>query len=243
MTKDEHWLLEEKYSGIESEGFEIDKNRLLEGEPLGYVIGYQPFLGLKIYLDSKPLIPRTETEWWTEKLIQSIDQKSEIKFLDLCAGSGAIGCAVLKRLPNAEVYFAEIDPSHKHTIEKNIHENNLDTSRAHIGIGDLFKPFNELVFDVIATNPPYIPQTRVLDMSVSVYEPALALFSGIDGLDLIRRIAKELKFHMPKNGVVWVECDGEHIETARKIFTTEGFKVQIHTDQYAIPRMLLVSYL
>ena len=57
MTKDEQWLLEEKYGGVRTPKYEVDKKRLAIGEPLGYVIGSQPFLGLNIFLDSRPLIP------------------------------------------------------------------------------------------------------------------------------------------------------------------------------------------
>ena len=129
-------------------------------EPEAYVIGWQPFIGLKIYLDSRPLIPRTETEWWTEQFLNKVkneqaysveevsqrdgaraskfsaenyaspkaDMPVRLKFLDLCAGSGAIGCAALAKLPSAQVYFGEIDPAHEATILKNIRENNLDAS-------------------------------------------------------------------------------------------------------------------
>src|SRR3989344_1143175 len=187
-------------------------------EPRAYGIGWQPFLGLKIFLDSKPLIPRPETEWWTEQLLADIlgrelagrkmggrlgratrsapilwsDSERQLKFLDLCAGSGAIGCAALARLQHAQIYFGEIDPVHEQTILKNIRENNFDESCAHIRIGDLFTPFSDIQFDIIAVNPPYVPTTRVLPPSVADYEPALALLAGKDGLDLIHRIAAEL---------------------------------------------------
>ncbi|MFA6503321.1 MAG: methyltransferase, partial [Candidatus Paceibacterota bacterium] len=188
MAKDEQWLLTEKYGGAATPAYEADRKRLAAGEPLAYVIGSQPFLGLTIYLDSKPLIPRPETEWWTEQLLANVEvspplggDTSTLKFLDLCAGSGAIGCAALKALPHAEVYFGEIDPAHEATILKNIRENNLDASRAHIHIGDLFEPFPNMQFDLIAANPPYIPVKRILDTSVTDYEPARALYAGDDG--------------------------------------------------------------
>ena len=75
MIKDEQWLLEEKYAGVETKEFEVDKARLAGGEPVAYLIGFQPFLGLKIYLDSRPLIPRPETEWWTEQLLEEIERR------------------------------------------------------------------------------------------------------------------------------------------------------------------------
>src|SRR3989344_4655652 len=198
MTRDEQWLLEEKYGGTETSKYEADKRRLKKGEPLAYIIGWQPFLSLKIYLDSKPLIPRPETEWWTEQLLEKISTDS--RFLDLCAGSGAIGCAALARLPGAQVYFGEIDPTHEQTILKNIRENNLDISRARICIGDLFEPFNDMQFDVIVTNPPYVPTTCALPPSVANYEPSLAFYAGKDGLNFIHRIAAELSQHLTKGG-------------------------------------------
>ncbi len=254
--------------------FEADKERLASGEPLAYVIGYQPFLGLKIYLDSKPLIPRPETEWWTEQLLdalqgaqaQSHEELSEtdesraskfvatkyaspkgavpvrpLTFLDLCAGSGAIGCAALKALPNAHVYFGEIDPAHESTILKNIRENNLDASRAHVCIGDLFSPFGDTQFNIIAANPPYIPSDRTLDASVADYEPSLALFSGSDGLDHIRRIAKVLPRYLAPGGIAWIECSSLHSEEAQSLFEHQSLHAEIRTDQYGAPRIIVVS--
>ena len=210
-------------------------------EPLAYIIGDQPFLGLKIYLDSRPLIPRAETEWWTEQLLLHVGhRKSHMKFLDLCAGSGAIGCAALAQLPNAQVYFGEIDPAHEATILKNIRENNLDESRAHRGIGDLFEPFGDMKFDVIAANPPYIPKDRELPASVADYEPVIALRSGPDGLDLIRRIASSVRCHLTDNGVLWLECDNSNIEAAETLFQEQGFNAEIRTDQYGTPRIIVV---
>jgi release factor glutamine methyltransferase len=242
MTKDEQWLLDEKYNGKEtSAGYETDKKRLVIGEPLGYVIGWQPFLNLKIYLDSRPLIPRPETEWWAEQLLEKISS-TDLKFLDLCSGSGAIGCAALAKLPNAEVYFGEIDPAHQATIQKNIRENKLDESRAHIYIGNLFEPFGDMKFDVISANPPYIPIDRVLPVGVADYEPSLALFAGADGLDLVHRIAAALPERLNKGGVAWIEIDSEHVEASRELFTLQGFKAEIRNDQYAKPRIIVVSF-
>ncbi|MBU6388296.1 peptide chain release factor N(5)-glutamine methyltransferase, partial [Patescibacteria group bacterium] len=219
-----------------------DKERLASGEPLGYVIGAQPFLGLKIFLDSKPLIPRPETEWWTEQLLQTWRPGRHVKFLDLCAGSGAIGCAALARLPHAKIYFGEIDPMHEATILKNVRENGLDESRADVRIGDLFEPFGDMQFDVIAANPPYVPAGRALPQSVADYEPMRALRAGDDGLDIIRRIAKELPTHLANDGVAWIECDRDHAEAARTLFAEQGFTALIRTDQYGNPRVVVVSF-
>ena len=276
MTQDERRLLEEKYLGDASApGFAADRERLASGEPLAYVIGWQPFLGLKIFLDSHPLIPRPETEWWTEHLLKEsakAEQTDQVVsgasasdgerheqifsrklcvprngmnglcFLDLCAGSGAIGCAALKALPYMEVFFGEIDQAHEATIHKNIHENNLDARRAHIRIGDLFEPFAEMTFDIIAANPPYIPSSRTLDSSVADYEPPRALYAGTDGLAIIRRIASELPRHLSKNGTAWIECDSSHAEAARELFESNDLVAEIRPDQYGAPRVIVVSW-
>lgn len=208
--------------------------------PDAYKIGDQPFLGLTIYLDSRPLIPRPETEWWTEKLLAGVSPNSS--FLDLCAGSGAIGCAALKSPSYMKVYFGELDPAHEPTIRKNIRENNLDASRADVRIGDLFEPFDGLTFDVVAANPPYVPEDRILPKSVADYEPANAFWAGKDGLACIRRIAKELPNRLRRGGTAWIECDRGHADQARKLFADEGFTAEIRTDQYSRPRILVISW-
>lgn len=263
-SKDEQWLLDEKYASVPTAEYEADKKRLASGEPLAYVIGWQPFLGLKIFLDSRPLIPRPETEHWVEHLLasrkatelfsvvglglaaRSATENNSValrplRFLDLCAGSGAIGCAVLAQIPDAHVSFGEIDPAHETTILKNIHENRLDENRADIRIGDLFEPFACEQFDLVLVNPPYIPADRKLDSSVAGHEPALALFSGTDGLDLIRRIAAELRAHLAPGGQAWVEVDSAHAAAACALFTAQGLLAEIRTDQYGRPRVVVVS--
>ena len=251
LTKEEQWVLKEKYVVTNVRGlrnpslvaFEADRDRLACGEPVAYVIGWQPFLGLKIYLDSRPLIPRPETEWWVEQLLSNVRlTKSYICALDLCAGSGAIGCAMLAAFPEAEVYFGEIDPAHETTIRKNIEMNSLDATRAHIGIGDLFTPFVGERFDIIACNPPYISSGRTLPVSVTDYEPEQALYAGEDGLDLIRRIAAALPHRLTPGGQAWVECDSAHTEEARTLFERAGLAAQIRTDQYGTPRVICARH-
>ncbi len=272
QDKDEQWLLDEKYGGVATDAFENDKKRLASGEPLAYIIGWQPFLGLKIHLDSHPLIPRPETEWWVEQMLTSDRRAPEkrvsqrdgarggdspagedaalfegaacpmLHVLDLCAGSGAIGCAALAALPEARVSFGEVDPAHETTILKNIRENSLDVSRSDVRIGDLFKPFGATRFDLIAINPPYIPAGRVLSASVADHEPALALRSGEDGLDLIRRIAVDLPHHLTPSGEAWIEVDSAAAAAATALFTDQGLAADVRNDQYGVPRIVVVSF-
>jgi len=135
MNQEKQWLLTEKHNGLESEAFQVDCARLDAGEPLGYVIGHVPFLDCTIYLDSHPLIPRPETEYWTKHLIDTLqtspppqvrDSIPYLRVLDLCAGSGCSGVAIAKAFLSAHVDFAELDPLHFPTIKKNL-EINLPT--------------------------------------------------------------------------------------------------------------------
>ncbi len=232
MDADQKALLREKPDATPQ-----DLERLSRGEPLAYILGHIPFLGVSVGLESKPLIPRPETEWWTEELIHRIGDEP-LRVLDLCAGSGAIGLALLKHCPQVQVSFGELSPSHTEAIQKTLLANGLDMSRATIRNGNLFAPFTNEMFDIIATNPPYIPSGRTLSESVAQYEPAEALFSGTDGLDLIKRIAEEASSHLSPGGELWMECDIENIEVARGLFP----KARIHTDQYGRPRLLVAYY-
>lgn len=236
-------LVRDKYDGDTTVDLTEDLARLSSGEPLAYVIGWIPFLGLRIRLDSFPLIPRPETEWWAEQLIETlITQKQEesFSFLDLCAGSGAIGLAVLSRLPHATVSFGELSALHSALISVNIDENALDSSRAQVRSGDLFAPFETEKFDIIATNPPYIPNTRILEESVTSFEPSEALYSGPKGLDIIERIIRNAPDHLHAGGQLWIECDTSNIEEAARLLKASGFAgVEIRTDLYGRPRVVM----
>ena len=247
MGKEERQLLEEKYGGdAAAAGFTEDRARLAAGEPLAYVIGWQPFLGLSIYLDSKPLIPRPETEWWTEELIRHLKERfggSTLRLLDLCAGSGAIGAAVLAALPNARAAFGELRPEHAATIEKNLRAGGIDAARADVRIGDVFEPFAGERFDIIAANPPYIPEIRTLASSVAGHEPREALYADTDGLGVIRRIAADAAAHLNPGGELWMECDIANATAARDLLAAHGAqRAELRTYLYGRPRLAIGYY-
>ena len=130
LNREEEWLLKEKYGGEKSEAFFTACQKLANGVPLAYLIGYIPFLNTKIYLDSHPLIPRPETEFWVEKVLAVIYQRAApINVLDLCAGSGCIGVAVAKNYLLTQVDFVEIENKHIPTIETNCRENQIPKDR------------------------------------------------------------------------------------------------------------------
>lgn len=236
-------LRREKYHGAKDANMHDDIARLLRGEPLAYVIGTQPFLGVDVSLTTRPLIPRPETEWWTELLIERLKALSSPSVLDLCAGSGAVGLSVLKHVPSAQVSFAELESSHLTDIEESIRRNSLDNTRAQVRAGDLFTPFIGHRFNVIAVNPPYIPEDRTLPKSVEHYEPSQALFSGTDGLMLITRILREAPEYVAPTGELWLEFDtGQEEEVQRLALSFGAQEAKIHTDLYGRPRLLVAYY-
>ena len=249
---DRELLIRDKYNGDANADISEDLKRLAAGEPLAYVIGWIPFLGLKIALDSSPLIPRPETEWWTEKLIEHLRYRFDatedrgaqpFRLLDLCAGSGAIGLAVLSHLPNAYVSFGEIDPAHVELIKKNLFVNDLPPNRADVRASDIFEVFGTEQFDIIAANPPYIPEGRMLETSVTNYEPSQGLFGGPDGMQVIRAILKDCRKHLSAGGELWMECDIENIGATESLVRAAGAdETTIHEDLYGRPRLLVSHF-
>ena len=132
---------------------------------------------------------------------------------------------------------------HEAVIRKNIEKNELDAARADIRIGDLFAPFADERFDLIATNPPYIPNTRKLEGSVADFEPSEALYAGQDGLSIINRICKDAPNYLNERGELWMECDIDNIEQASAKAIEDGASyTKIRTDQYQRPRLLVAYY-
>lgn len=238
MNREEEWLLYEKYEGERTEEFFADCERLQNGEPLAYVIGSIPFLNTTIALDSHPLIPRPETEYWVEKAIAEISGAgmSEPKILDLCAGSGCIGIAVLAEIPEAHGDFVEIDVAHHATIEKNLHINDIDISRTHILGGDLFENVTS-TYDFILSNPPYIDEKKgTAEESVVKHEPHLALYGGENGTELLFKIITDAKSHLNANGVLYLEHEPEQKEALQTFAEEHGYSLVTHNDQYGAPR-------
>jgi HemK-like putative methylase len=242
MTSDETWLLKEKYNGIPSPAFHKDCERLQHGEPLAYVIGWVPFLETRIALDSRPLIPRPETEYWVTMATQEMRERGgvELRVLDLCAGSGCVGIAVLASLPHAQVDFVEIDEAHKNTIEQNLTLNDLDPRRATIAITDLFIGLGG-TYDYILSNPPYIDPARDrTQTSVRRYEPAIALYGGKHGVELLTRIITGAHAFLKPQGTLYLEHEPEQSDEVAFVGKEQGFKTETHHDQYGVERFSIL---
>ena len=142
IEKEKQWLLRDKYHNKKTVGFFKDIERLEKGEPIDYLIGWEPFLNCKIDLRFKPLSPRMETEFWVERVIKkmrpSFVKTTEGKVLDLCAGSGCIGIAVLKNIKNSHIVFGEIDKILIQQIRINLKLNKISREKYQIIQSNLF---------------------------------------------------------------------------------------------------------
>jgi release factor glutamine methyltransferase len=240
---DEARLLKEKYGGVHSAEFLKDCGRLQNGEPLAYVIGTIPFLDTIIHLDSRPLIPRAETEFWTERAIAAINRsgRNEPAVLDLCAGSGAIGIAVAKAIPAAQVTFAELEKKHLPTIEKNLDANGISCTCYKVFASDLFENVPG-TFDFILSNPPYIdPAIDRAEESVKRYEPYTALYGGAHGMELIERIVIESPMHVRNGGQLWIEHEPEQVTRIHELAREHSFVVSTCKDQYGVDRYSILT--
>ncbi len=243
------WLLHEKYQGVKSDVFHADCARLAAGEPLAYLIGHVPFLDCTINLNSHPLIPRVETEFWVEQAIATIiSSAANLRgrtplILDLCAGSGAIGIAVAKVIPGASVTFAEIDPAHLPTIEKNVELNLPINGNTLVIESDLFSqiPAGQ-TFDYILTNPPYIDAAaNTVAVDVATHEPHLALFGGALGMDIIARIIADAPNYLTPTGQLWIEHEPAQVAAIATLATEHSFVCVTHEDQYGVARFSVLT--
>lgn len=209
--------------------------------PEDYVIGSKPFLGCTIYLDSKPLIPRNETEWWAERAIEKIKTRTSLRVLDMFAGSGCIGVSVLKHIPHAHVDFGELEERHIATITKNVLMNGIDPGRANYRVSDVWNNIPD-TYDVVLANPPYLAHTRIgrVQESVLDHEPHEALFAADDGFLLIKRMVQELPQHLTKGGEAWVEHEPEHQAPIAHLSTELGLVAESYTDQYGVIRYSVI---
>jgi HemK-like putative methylase len=248
-SQEEQWLLAEKYGGVKTAEFYADCKALALGTPLGYLIGQVPFLDCTIWLDAQPLVPRMETEFWVEQAITAIkeqqavqpaltDSKQTTSILDLCAGSGCIGVAVAKALPAVQVDFVELSVRLIPTINKNCLENHIEQSRYHIYHSNLFAGIpTGARYDFILSNPPYIdPAVDRATESVKSHEPHLALYGGIDGLEIIQQIITTAKDHLTPTGQLWIEHEPEQVNRINKLAADSGFNCTSHADQYGVLR-------
>lgn len=160
-------------------------DRRAQGEPVAYLVGRRPFRAIELTVDRRVLIPRPETEELVEAAVASLPAGATV--LDVGTGSGAIALALAAERPDLRVRGADLSPAAVLLAEQNAVRLNLDVS---FTVGDLLD--RALPVDAVLANLPYVESDAELPVDVAGFEPALALFGGEDGLDVIRRLASQM---------------------------------------------------
>ena len=192
------------------------------GEPLQYIVGHQEFMGLDFEVDENVLIPRLDTEVVVAKAKEILGSGNNIKLLDLCCGSGAIGISLAKS-QNVDLVLADISMGALSVASKNATKNGVSADFVQ---GNLFENISSR-FDMIISNPPYIPagDLESLMKEVKEYEPRIALDGGLDGLDFYRRIVAEASTYLEEKGYLVMEIGHGQGEDVKKILEShQGFE-------------------
>lgn len=208
--------------------------KMKDGAPLQYALGSTEFFGIRLGVNPAVLIPRPETEELAEKVIEEVRSRGGGRVLDLCTGSGAIAIAVAKNSP-AEVTATDVSEA-----ACSVARANAAGAGASVKVlaGDMFAPVAEEKFDVIVSNPPYIPHGDIagLQDKVKKFEPLAALDGGEDGLDFYRTIAREGAERLTEGGVIFLEFGEGQADAVKELFA--AFDTEVYRDMQGKERML-----
>ena len=225
--------------------YESGVKRLIEGEPLNYVLGYSYFYGYRLKVDEAVLIPRFETEELVGRVLSGYheyfkDQK--IDLADVGTGSGAIAIALKKEEDNLNVYASDISKEALEVAILNAQNNQADIRFFE---GSMLKPLieNNIKLDILVSNPPYIRNDEVVEHSVRDYEPNVALFGGDDGLKFYRMIFEDAHKVLKERSMMFFEMGYDQKENltalAREFFPSAD--INVYKDINNKDRMLVIK--
>lgn len=211
--------------------YESGVKRLIEGEPLNYVLGYSYFYGYRLKVDEAVLIPRFETEELVGRVLSGYDEyfkDQKIDLADVGTGSGAIAIALKKEEDNLNVYASDISKEALEVAILNAQNNQADIRFFE---GSMLKPLieNNIKLDILVSNPPYIRNDEVVEHSVRDYEPNVALFGGDDGLKFYRMIFEDAHKVLKERSMMFFEMGYDQKENltalAREFFPSADINV------------------
>lgn len=209
------------------------------GEPIQYITGETEFFGLPFHVTRDVLIPRPETEHLVERAIALAHLFPAPRILDVGTGSGAIAVALAHALPHASLTTIDLSAAALSVARRNAACCAL-AERIRFLEGDLLAPVAGESFDLIVSNPPYVPTADRDTLAVEVrdFEPELALFAGADGLDICRRLIPAAFAALAPRGWFLFEIGFGQSEAVRSLLVGAGFTgIQFTPDLQAIPRV------
>ena len=238
----------------QQERHEDMKTRRAQGEPLQYILGECDFMGIKLAVDQNVLIPRPETEILVDLTLQKLALMQEqtnrpLRILDLGTGSGSIAIALAKNMARCMVTATDISPDALTLARNNARVNGVadridfilaDTFNLNTPRGSVFRS----AFDLIISNPPYIPTTQLFYLPADVQrEPRLALDGGGDGLRFYRHIIAHGYKFLNKGGFLFMEIGDGQKDSLDEIFKKypEYHDIIFHKDYTGVYRVVAVQ--
>lgn len=220
----------------------------IDHKPLAYILGWVPFLDLKLLVQPPTLIPRPETEHWVHELIKSLvhAQNKNLTILDIGTGSGCIALSLAQAFPQSHVYAIDIAASALELAQKNAQLNNI-TNITFLQ-SNLFDNLpKDLQFDLIVSNPPYIDPAAQLEQSVANWEDHGALFASNHGMQIIEQIIQQTPHLLKKNNELHyqlvMEIDVSQGKIVERLLKDCGFATaKIHKDQFDRDRTAWARY-
>lgn len=216
--------------------------RLLQHEPVQYILNESWFCGLRFYVDKNVLVPRPETEELVEWVVSNckfpVDQ---LRILDIGSGSGCISVSLKRRIRRAEVWGCDVSDAALAVAKKNAESLGTDVNFVQLDFLDSTTWQLLPSFDIIISNPPYIPAKDKKDMqpNVLLHEPATALFvPDNDPLVFYKAIAEFGKTHLNNAGSVFTEIHESLGERTLEIFKSAGYKSELKKDMQQKDRMI-----
>ena len=197
--------------------------RRINNEPVAYIIGKKEFWSENFLVNYGTLIPRPETELMIYKILNFFKNK-KVNILDIGTGSGCVLLSILKELKFSRGIGIDISSKAIKTAKKNSKILNL-LNRSKFKIFGISE-FNQGKYDLIVSNPPYIPKREIKKLSKDIinYEPILALDGGKDGLDLIKKVIYKSKYLLKKNGLFALEIGNNQYKKVTYLLNVHGFR-------------------
>jgi release factor glutamine methyltransferase len=225
--------------------FDVIVRRRLSGEPIQYITGQTEFYGLAFRVTPAVLIPRPETEHLVEEMLKRAAHFEEqrvtpLRILDIGTGSGCVAVALAKLLSHAAITAIDLSADALALARANAALNEV-ADRIRFLQGDLLDPIVNEKFELIVSNPPYVPTADRGSLSVEVreFEPALALFAGEDGLDVYRRIAPAAHAALVPGGYLLLEIGYGQSADVTALLEAAGFEsIEVFPDLQGIPRVV-----
>jgi release factor glutamine methyltransferase len=210
------------------------------GEPIQYITGEQEFYGLPFRVTPAVLIPRPETEHLVEKVLGLAKLFSSPRIVDIGTGSGAIPVALVRHLVHSQITAVDLSTAALDVARENARRNGVE-ERIRFLEGDLLAPVAGEQFEIVVSNPPYVPEGDRASLSVEVreHEPALALFAGEDGLAVYRRLIPQAFAVLVPGGFLALEIGYGQAEAVCGLLTGAGFvEVETAADLQGIARVV-----